>query len=227
MAPRNLRTPAQRAALKKRLKNQMSEAGSMTELATGLTEDIGDAKFATELAITMATLPIGGGLGRGALTGAKAIGRGALTGAKATGQALKTGAQATGRIAKTGLAKGKRATRIARIAARKADRRLLKAQGLSRQGGKVRKIKQPNPFGKNAAKGSKSKVKSDKKNLFADTSNVKPKAKARRAKKRATKAETKAEKRAREKTESLNIEKGYAQQRIDARKASRKRRRKS
>jgi hypothetical protein len=138
------------------------------------------------------------------------------TGAKATGRAVVTGAKAT-----------KRAARIARVTARKADRRLLKAQGLSRQGGKVRKIKQPNPFCKNAAKGSKPKVKSDKKNPFADTSNVKPKAKARRAKKRATKAETKAEKRAREKTESLNIEKGYAQQRIDARKASRKRKRKS
>lgn len=249
MAPRNLRTPAQRAALKKRLKNQMSEAGSMTELATGLTEDIGDAKFATELAITMATLPIGGGLGRGALTGAKAIGRGALTGAKATGQALKTGAQATGRIAKTGLAKGKRATRIARIAARKADRRLLKAQGLSRQGGKVRKIKKPNPFGAKAAKGAKPKVKSDKKNPFAGQ--AKPKRAARKAKKaeqqdahvkawradRVKKGRQKAEserqravannKRAAEKAEALRIEKGYAQQKIDARKASRNRRRKS
>ena len=232
-----------------RLRNQMSEARGMSKLASGLTKDIGDAEFATDLAITAATLPIGGGLGRGALTGAKAIGRGAkatgqavATGAKATGRAAVTGAKATGRVAKkaakaTGRAAKKaakatkRGARIARVAAKKADRRLLKAQGLSRQGGKVRKIKEPNPFGAKAAKASKPKpkAKSDKKNPFADTSNVKPKpkAKARRAKKRETKAETKAEKRAREKTESLNVEKGYAQQRIDARKASRKRRRKS
>ena len=252
MAPRNLRTPAQRTALKKRLRNQMSEASSMTELATGLTEDIGDAEFATELAITMATLPMGGGLGRGALTGAKAIGRaakatgGALkTGAKVTGRAVATGAKATGRAVVTGAKATKRAARIARIAARKADRRLLKAQGLSRQGGKVRKIKQPNPFGKNAAKGSKPKTKpkSGKKNPFAGPAKPKAKGKqldehvkARRAdrvkkgKRKTEKARKDAvasNKRAAEKAEALRIEKGYAQQRLDARKASRKRKRKS
>ena len=236
MAPRNLRTPAQRAALKKRLKNQMSEAGGMSKLASGLTKDIGDAEFATDLAITAATLPMGGGLGRGALTGAKAIGRGAkatgravATGAKATGRAAVTGAKATGRVAKKAAKATKRGARIARVAAKKADRKLLKAQGLSRQGGKVRKIKEPNPFGAKAAKTSKPKpkAKSGKKNPFADTSNVKPKRAARKAKKATRKDAAASNKRAADKAEALRIEKGYAQQKIDARKASRNRRRKS
>tara|TARA_R110000851_G_scaffold8464_1_gene32521 strand:+ start:1351 stop:2460 length:1110 start_codon:yes stop_codon:yes gene_type:complete len=191
MAPRNLRTPAQRAALKKRLKNQGSEAAGMSKLASGLTKDIGDAEFATDLAITAATLPLGGGLGRGALTGAKAVGRGA----KAVGGALKTGAKVTGKAVKTGAkatAKAaKRATRIARVAAKKADRKLLKAQGMSRQGGKVRKIKKPNPFGKNAANAKpKPKVKSGKKNPFAgpNKTKTKPKTKVKPNKKTARKA---------------------------------------
>jgi histone H1/5 len=251
MAPRNLRTPAQRAALKKRLKNQGSEAAGMSKLASGLTKDIGDAEFATDLAITAATLPLGGGLGRGALTGAKAVGRGA----KAVGGALKTGAKVTGKAVKTGAKAAKRATRIARVAAKKADRKLLKAQGLSRQGGKVRKIKEPNPFGKNAAKGSKPKTKgkSGKKNPFAgsDKPKTKPKRAARKARKageqdahvkaykgnkvkqgkrkadQARKDAVAANKRAADKAEALRIEKGYAQQKIAARKASRNRRRRS
>ena len=237
MAPRNLRTPAQRAALKKRLMNQMSEAGGMSKLASGLTKDIGDAEFATDLAITAATLPMGGPVGRGALTGAKALGRaakatgGALkTGAKATGRAAKAGAKATGQAAKKAAKATKRAARKARVGLKKADRKLLKAQGLSRQGGKIRKIKKPNPFGKSAANAKpkpKAKVKSGKKNPFADTSNVKPKRAARKAKKATRKRATPRNSRAAEKAEALRIEKGYAQQRIDARKASRKRRRKS
>ena len=247
MAPRNLRTPAQRAALKKRLMNQMSEAGSMSKLASGLTKDIGDAEFATDLAITIATLPMGGPAGRGALTGAKALGRAA----KATGGALKTGAKATGRTMATGAKATKRAARKARVGLKKADRKLLKAQGLSRQGGKVRKIKEPNPFGAKAAKGAKPKTKgkSGKKNPFAGSD--KPKRAARKAKKaeqqdshikarradRVKKGKRKADearkdavasnKRAAEKAKALRVEKGYAQQRIDARKASRNRRRKS
>ena len=242
-----------------RLRNQMSEASGMSKLASGLTKDIGDAEFATDLAITAATLPLGGGLGRGALTGAKAVGRGA----KAVGGALKTGAKVTGKAVKTGAkatAKAtKRAARKARVGLKKADRKLLKAQGLSRQGGKVRKIKKPNPFGKNAAKGSKpkTKAKSGKKNPFAGSD--KPKRAARKAKKaenratknresfdahvktrradRVKKGKRKADearkdavasnKRAADKAEALRIEKGYAQQKIDARKASRNRRRKS
>ena len=187
MAPRNLRTPAQRAALKKRLKNQMSEAGGMSKLASGLTKDIGDAEFATDLAITAATLPMGGPVSRGALTGAKALGRaakatgGALkTGAKATGRAAKAGAKATGQAAKKAAKATKRAARKVRVGLKKADRKLLKAQGLSRQGGKIRKIKKPNPFGKSAANAKpkpKAKVKSGKKNPFAGS--AKPKAKGK------------------------------------------------
>ena len=276
MAPRNLRTPAQRAALKKRLKNQMSEAGGMSKLASGLTKDIGDAEFATDLAITAATLPMGGPVSRGALTGAKALGRaakatgGALkTGAKATGRAAKAGAKATGQAAKKAAKATKRAARKARVGLKKADRKLLKAQGLSRQGGKVRKIKEPNPFGKNAAKGSKPKVKSGKKNPFAGSDKPKAKGKqldehvkaryrlnerkARKAKKaqrkaaeqdahvkaykgdkikkgkrkadKARKDAVAANKRAAEKAKALRVEKGYAQQRIDAQKASRARNR--
>ena len=251
MAPRNLRTPAQRAALKKRLKNQGSEAAGMSKLASGLTKDIGDAEFATDLAITAATLPLGGGLGRGALTGAKAVGRGA----KAVGGALKTGAKVTGKAVKTGAKAAKRATRIARVAAKKADRKLLKAQGMSRQGGKVRKIKKPNPFGKNAANAKpKPKVKSGKKNPFAgpNKTKTKPKTKVKPNKKTARKARKVGEqddhvraykgnkikegkrkanqkrkdavasnKRAAEKKKGKDTAMGYAQQEIDRRAASR------
>ena len=169
MAPRNLRTPAQRAALKQRLKNQMSEARSMSDLAAGLTGDLADAEWATNAAITAATVPLGGGVGRGALTGAKALARGAktagskaLTGAKVTGQAAKKAAKKAAKATK-------RAARKAKIGLKKADRKLLKAQGLSRQGGKVRKIKEPNPFSAKAGKGTKTKpkTKSRKKNPFA------------------------------------------------------------
>ena len=169
MAPRNLRTPAQRAALKQRLKNQMSEARSMSDLASGLTEDLGRAERATDAMITVATVPLGGGVGRGALTGAKALARGAKT----AGSKALTGAKVTGRAAKKAAKKAakatKRAARKAKIGLKKADRKLLKAQGLSRQGGKVRKIKEPNPFSAKAGKGTKTKpkTKSRKKNPFA------------------------------------------------------------
>jgi len=249
-APKKL-TDKERKLKLQRLRNQMSEARGMSKLASGLTKDIGDAEFATNMAITAATLPMGGGLGRGALTGAKAVGRGAkamgskaLTGTKATGKAVKTGAKAAAKATKRG-------ARKARVGLKKADRKLLKAQGMSRQGGKVRKIKEPNPFGKNAAKGSKPKPKgkSGKKNPFAGSD--KPKPAARKAKKaaqqdahikarradRVKKGKRKADearkdavasnKRAAEKAKALRVEKGYAQQRIDARKASRNRRRKS
>jgi hypothetical protein len=263
-APKKL-TDKERKLKLQRLRNQMSEAGGMSKLASGLTKDIGDAEFATDLAITAATLPLGGGLGRGALTGAKAVGRAA----KATGGALKTGAKATGRAAKKAAKVTKRAARKARVGLKKADRKLLKAQGLSRQGGKVRKIKEPNPFGKNAAKGSKPKVKSGKKNPFAGSAKPKAKGKqldehvkaryrlnerkARKAKKaqrkaaeqdahvkaykgdkikkgkrkadKARKDAVAANKRAAEKAKALRVEKGYAQQRIDAQKASRARNR--
>jgi len=250
MAPRNLRTPAQRAALKKRLKNQMSEAGGMSKLASGLTKDIGDAEFATDLAITAATLPMGGPVGRGALTGAKALGRaakatgGALkTGAKATGRAAKAGAKATGQAAKKAAKATKRAARKVRVGLKKADRKLLKAQGLSRQGGKIRKIKKPNPFGKSAANAKpkpKAKVKSGKKNPFAGSTKPKAKRAARKqqdahikaqrvdkvkkGKRKADKARkdaVAANKRAAEKKKGKDTALSYAQQEINRRAASR------
>ena len=230
-----------------RLRNQMSEARGMSKLASGLTKDIGDAEFATDLAITAATLPIGGAAGRGALTGAKAVGRGAkaigtkaATGARATGRAVKAGAKATGRAAKKAAKATKRGARIARVAAKKADRKLLKAQGLSRQGGKVRKIKEPNPFGAKAAKASKPKAKSDKKNPFAGSTKPKAKRAARKqqdahiktqrvdkvkkGKRKADKARkdaVAANKRAAEKKKGKDTALSYAQQEINRRAASR------
>lgn len=200
-------------------------------------------RAAKDLAILIAT----GGAFKAA-GGAKKIGGAVVKGVKATGRGAATGARATGRAVVTGAKATKRAARKARVGLKKVDRRLLKAQGLSRQGGKVRKIKQPNPFGAKAAKGAKPKVKSDKKNPFAgSTKKAENRAaknresfdahvKARRADK-VKKGRQRAEeeriravannKRAAEKAEALRIEKGYAQQKIDARKASRKRRRKS
>jgi len=223
MAPRNLRTPAQRAALKKRLKNQMSEASGMSKLASGLTKDIGDAEFATDLAITAATLPLGGPVGRGALTGAKAIGRGAkavgskaLTGAKATGRAAKKGAKAAAKATK-------RAARKARVGMKKADRKLLKAQGLSRQGGKVRKIKKPNPFGKNAANAKPKAKKATGKQQDAQVKAYKADKvkKGKRKAEQARKDAVAANKRAAEKKRARKTEMGYAQQEINRRAASR------
>lgn len=214
-------------------------------------------KAALDLGIGVATggaFKAAGGakkIGGAVVKGVKATGRGAATGAKATGRAVATGAKATGRAAKKAAKATKRAARKARVGLKKADRKLLKAQGLSRQGGKVRKIKEPNPFGAKAAKGAKPKTKgkSGKKNPFAGSD--KPKRAARKAKKaeqqdshikarradRVKKGKRKADearkdavasnKRAAEKAKALRVEKGYAQQRIDARKASRNRRRKS
>ena len=270
-------TPAQRLANDQRRKNLRSEiegrfkGDKITWLGKKLGSLYGkdpknmthldEAEIAGKAAKDLATLIATGGafkaaggakkIGGGIVKGVKATGRGAATGARATGRAVATGAKATGRAAVTGAKATKRAARIARVAAKKADRKLLKAQGLSRQGGKVRKIKEPNPFGKNAAKGSKPKpkAKSGKKNPFAGSD--KPKPAARKAKKaaqqdahikarradRVKKGKRKADearkdavasnKRAAEKAKALRVEKGYAQQRIDARKASRNRRRKS
>ena len=227
-----------------------------------------EAALAGHMATEGLTLMLGGPVWRGgktagaaALGGIKTGGAKALTGAKA-------GLKATGQAARTGAKATKRAARKARVALKKADRRLLKAQGLSRQGGRVRKIKEPNPFGAKAAKGKpKPKAKSDKKNPFAGPAKPKAKGKqldehvkaryrlnerkARKAKraqrksmeqdahvkayrgdkvkkgKRKAEAERKravaSNKRAAEKKKSEETQKGYAQQRIDARKRSRKR----
>jgi hypothetical protein len=273
-------TPAQKLANDQRRKNLRSEIegrfkgdklsnplGMTSLLAKIYGKDIKNmthldeaelaGKAALDLGIGVATggtIKAAGGakkIGGAVVKGVKATGRGAATGARATGRAVATGAKATGRAAVTGAKATKRAARKARVGLKKADRKLLKAQGLSRQGGKVRKIKEPNPFGKNAAKGSKPKpkAKSGKKNPFAGSD--KPKPAARKAKKaaqqdahikarradRVKKGKRKADearkdavaanKRAAEKAKALRVEKGYAQQRIDARKASRNRRRKS
>jgi hypothetical protein len=279
-------TPAQKLANDQRRKNLRSEIedrfkgdkitwlgkklgslyGKDPKNMTHLDEAEIAGKAAKDLAILIAT----GGAFKAA-GGAKKIGGGIVKGVKATGRGVATGARATGRAAATGAKATKRAARKARVTLKKADRRLLKAQGLSRQGGKVRKIKEPNPFGAKAAKGAKPKVKSDKKNPFAGPAKPKAKGKqldehvkaryrlnerkARKAKKaqrkaaeqdahvkaykgdkikrgkrkadKARKDAVAANKRAAEKAEASRIEKGYAQQRIDARKASRKRRRKS
>ena len=251
-------TPAQKLANDQRRKNLSSEIegrfkgdklrnplGMTSLLAKVYGKDIknmthlDEAELAGKAALDLSLGVAAGGafkaaggakrIGGGILKGVKATGRGAATGARATGRAVATGAKATGRAAVTGAKATKRAARIARVAAKKADRKLLKAQGLSRQGGKVRKIKEPNPFGAKAAKTSKPKpkAKSGKKNPFADTSNVKPKRAARKAKKATRKDAAASNKRAADKAEALRIEKGYAQQKIDARKASRNRRRKS
>jgi hypothetical protein len=201
-------TPAQKLANDQRRKNLRSEIegrfkgdklsnplGMTSLLAKIYGKDIKNmthldeaelaGKAALDLGIGVATggtIKAAGGakkIGGAVVKGVKATGRGAATGARATGRAVATGAKATGRAAVTGAKATKRAARIARVAAKKADRKLLKAQGLSRQGGKVRKIKEPNPFGKNAAKGSKPKpkAKSGKKNPFAGS--AKPKAKGK------------------------------------------------
>tara|TARA_R100001463_G_scaffold123922_3_gene180807 strand:- start:5520 stop:6278 length:759 start_codon:yes stop_codon:yes gene_type:complete len=65
------------------LNNMMSEARGMGNLAKGLSKDIGDAQTATKAAITVASLPIGGG----ALAGVKAAR--AAKGAKGLSQAAK------------------------------------------------------------------------------------------------------------------------------------------
>ena len=291
-------TPAQKLANDQRRKNLRSEIegrfkgdkltnplGMTTLLSKIYGKDVKNmthldeaelaGKAAKDLAILIATggaFKAAGGakkIGGGILKGVKATGRGAATGARATGRAAATGAKATGRAAKKAAKVTKRAARKAKVGLKKADRKLLKAQGLSRQGGKVRKIKEPNPFGKNAAKGSKPKVKSGKKNPFAGSDKPKAKGKqldehvkaryrlnerkARKAKKaqrkaaeqdahvkaykgdkikkgkrkadKARKNAVAANKRAAEKAKALRVEKGYAQQRIDAQKASRARNR--
>ena len=219
MAPRNLRTPAQRAALKKRLLNLKSEASGLSDLASGLTKDIGDAEFATDLAITAATLPVGGGLGRGALTGAKAIGRGVATGARATGRTAASGARATGRVAKKAVKATKRAARKAKVGLRKADKALLKKQGLRRTRGKIERI---NPFKQRGTAKPKSKVKSDKKNPFAGPAKPKAKPKAKRKAKRKAKKSAPTQ-RSREQAKSRQVEEGYKQFDKDRKARSRKR----
>ena len=64
VAPRTTRTPAQRAADKKKLMNQMSEARGMSKTASGMTKELGRAAKATKFAIGAATLPLGGVTGR-------------------------------------------------------------------------------------------------------------------------------------------------------------------
>jgi len=293
-------TPAQKLANDQRRKNLRSEIegrfkgdklrnplGMTTLLSKIYGKDVKNmthldeaelaGKAAKDLLILIATggaFKAAGGakkIGGGIVKGVKATGRGAATGARATGRAVATSAKATGRAAVTGAKATKRAARRARVGLKKADRKLLKAQGLSRQGGKVRKIKKPNPFGAKAAKASKPKTKSGKKNPFAGSAKPKAKGKqldehvkaryrlnerkARKAKKaqrkaaeqdahvkaykgdkikegkrkadKARKDAVAANKRAAEKKKTEKTQKGYAQQRIDARKASRNRRRKS
>ena len=122
MAPRNLRTPAQRAALRKRLMNQKSEAEGMSKLAGGLTKDLDKARSATKNAITVATLPLGGGLASGA---ARQVAKSAL-GKKVKEQVAKRGLTPTGR-------------------------KLRKAGNYRDTKGRIQKI-DPNPFKKGGTK---------------------------------------------------------------------------
>ena len=211
-------TPAQKRANEQRRKNLRSETGGLLKTSGEQMKALDKAKRATNYAITAATLPIGGGVGRGALTGAKAVGRGiktkgakAIAGVKATGEAVKSGA-------KTGVAKTKRAARIARVAARKADKALLKKQGLRRTRGKIEQI---NPFKQRGTGKPKAKAKRDEKNPFAGTGKkATPKAK-RKAKRKAKKAAP--TQRSREQAKSRRVEEGYRKFDKDRKARSRKR----
>lgn len=264
-------TPAQKLANDQRRKNLRSEIegrfkgdklrnplGMTSLLAKVYGKDIknmthlDEAELAGKAALDLSLGVAAGGvlkgaggakkIGSGIVKGVKATGRGAATGARATGRAVVTGAKATGRAAKKAAKATKRGARIARVAAKKADRKLLKAQGLSRQGGKVRKIKEPNPFGAKAAKASKPKpkAKSDKKNPFAGSTKPKAKRAARKqqdahiktqrvdkvkkGKRKADKARkdaVAANKRAAEKKKGKDTALSYAQQEINRRAASR------
>jgi len=254
-------TPTQKLANDQRRKNLRSEIegrfkgdklsnplGMTSLLAKIYGKDIKNMTHLDEAELAgKAALDLGIGVATGgafkAAGGAKKIGGAVVKGVKATGRGAATGARATGRAAVTGAKVAKRAARKARVGMKKADRKLLKAQGLSRQGGKVRKIKKPNPFGKNAANAKpKPKVKSGKKNPFAGPN--KPKAKAKKAAGKQQDAQVKAyksdkvkrgkrkadqkrkdavasNKRAAEKKKGKDTAMGYAQQEINRRAASR------
>jgi len=122
MAPRNLRTPAQRAADRKRLMNQMSEARGMSKLAGGLTKDLADAEFATKLAIDFGLAPIGGGIASGAAR----------------------------KVAKTALGK-KVKEQVAKRGLTKEGRKLRKAGNFRDTKGRIQKI-DPSPFKKGGTK---------------------------------------------------------------------------
>jgi len=154
MAPRNLRTPAQRAALRKRLMNLKSEAKGMSDLGAGLTKDLADAEFATDAAITVATLPIGGG----AIRGGAAAGKAALSGAKRA--ATTAGKKVKEQAAKRGLTK--------------EGRKLRKAGNFRDTKGRIQKI-DPNPFKKGGTKPkSKTKTAPKGKNPFREGGTKKP-----------------------------------------------------
>ena len=145
MAPRNLRTPAQRAALRKRLMNLKSEAKGMSDLGAGLTKDLADAEFATKLAIEVGAAPIGGGLASGA---AKKVAKTAL------GKKVKE------QVAKRGLTK--------------EGRKLRKAGNFRDTKGRIQKI-DPNPFKKGGTKKkSKTKTAPKGKNPFREGGTKKP-----------------------------------------------------
>ena len=71
MAPRNLRTPAQRAADRKRLMNQMSEARGMSKLADSMTKDIEKSRRIVD-AVNKGSFFIGGPTGLGVKLGGRA-----------------------------------------------------------------------------------------------------------------------------------------------------------
>jgi len=154
MAPRNLRTPAQRAALRKRLMNQKSEAKGMSDLGAGLTKDLDKARSATDAAITVATLPIGGG----AVRGGAALGKAALSGAKRA--ATTAGKKVKEQAAKRGLTP--------------TGRKLRKAGNYRDTKGRIQKI-DPNPFKKGGTKPKPKKKTAPKgKNPFREGGTKKP-----------------------------------------------------
>ena len=154
MAPRNLRTEAQRAADRKRLMNQMSEAKGMSKLAGGLTKDLDKARSATNAAITVATLPIGGG----AIRGGAAAGKAALSGAKRA--ATTAGKKVKEQAAKRGLTK--------------EGRKLRKAGNFRDTKGRVQKLDK-NPFTKGGTKPKpKTKTAPKGKNPFREGGTKKP-----------------------------------------------------
>ena len=138
MAPRNLRTPAQRAADRKRLMNQMSEARGMSKLADSMTKDIEKSRRIVD-AVDKGSYLIGGPAGLG----------------------VKLGGRAVGQVAKSALGK-KVKEQVAKRGFTKEGKRLKDAGNYRDTKGRVQKIDPKKDKSKNVFKGgTKTKSKSD------------------------------------------------------------------
>ena len=137
MAPRNLRTPAQRAALRKRLMNQKSEAKGMSKLADSMTKDIEKSRRIVD-AVDKGSYFIGGPAGLG----------------------VKLGGRAVGKVAKTALGK-KVKEQVAKRGLTKEGKKLKDAGNYRDTKGRVQKIDPKKDKNKNVFKGG-TKTKSKK-----------------------------------------------------------------